>query len=102
MPNARWTAGKASATAPSRAIPVFAVGMSLAIFFVVSYLACIVLYLVAPGWVLNHAMLSLFLPGFTLLSWPSFFLGLVESFGYGWYVALIFGPLYNYFEMRTR
>lgn len=87
---------------PARIIPVVALGMSLAIFFVVSYLACIVLYLLAPGWVVNHAMLALFLPGFELLSWPSFFLGLVESFGYGWYIALIFGPLYNYFATRAR
>ena len=35
------------------------------------------------------------LPGFKLLNWWSFFLGLIESFGYGWYVALIVGPLYN-------
>lgn len=101
MPEARWTARKASDASPPRTIPVFALGMSLAVFFVVSYLACIFLYVLAPGWVLDHAMLSLFLPGFKLLSWPSFFLGLVESFGYGWYVALIFGPLYNYFAMRT-
>ena len=36
-----------------------------------------------------------FLPGFTWLTWPSFFLGLVESIAYGWYVALLFGGLYN-------
>jgi hypothetical protein len=40
------------------------------------------------------------LPGFTWLTWPSFFLGLVESFAYGWYVALIFGPLFNFFASR--
>jgi hypothetical protein len=34
------------------------------------------------------------------LTWGSFLLGLVESFGYGWYVALIFGPLYNYCATR--
>jgi hypothetical protein len=101
MAEAKWVERKALDGASSRAIPVFALGMSLAIFFVVSYLARIVLYLVAPDWVLNHAMLSLFLPGFTLLSWPSFLLGLAESFGYGWYVALIIGPIYNYFAMRT-
>ena len=27
-------------------------------------------------------------------------LGLIESFAYGWYVALIFGPLYNLFAAR--
>jgi hypothetical protein len=47
-------------------------------------------------------MLTLFLPGFELLNWRSFFIGLAESFGYGWYVALIFGPLYNFFALRRR
>ena len=37
------------------------------------------------------------LPGFAWISWGSFFLGLVESYGYGWYVALIWVPLYNVF-----
>ena len=40
------------------------------------------------------------LPGFTWLSWPSFILGLVESFTYGWYVVLVFAPLYNFFAAR--
>lgn len=81
-------------------IPVVPLGMGLGLFFVVSYLACIVLYLILPGAVLNHTVLSLFLPGFELLDWGNFFLGLIESFGYGWYVALIFGPLYNLFVRR--
>jgi len=81
-------------------IPVVPLGMGLGLFFVVSYLACIVLYLILPSAVLNHTVLSLFLPGFELLSWGSFFLGLAESFGYGWYFALIFGPLYNLFARR--
>lgn len=81
-------------------IPIVALGLSLGFFFVVSYVACILLYLVLPNAILNHAVLTLFLPGFQLLDWSSFLLGLVESFGYGWYVALIFAPLYNFFARR--
>jgi hypothetical protein len=40
------------------------------------------------------------LPGFTWISWASFLLGLIEAFAYGWYIALVFGPLYNLF-VRT-
>ncbi len=83
-------------------IPVVPLGMGLGLFLVISYLACIVLYLIAPDMAAGHAMLALFLPGFKLLSWPSFFLGFVESFGYGWYIALIFAPLYNYFAARRQ
>jgi hypothetical protein len=81
---------------------VFALGMSLAVSLVISYALCIVGYLMVPGLPINHAALTIFLPGFELLSWSSFFLGLVESFAYGWYVALIFGPLYNFFVTRWR
>lgn len=81
-------------------IPVFALGMGLALFLVISYVLCIIGYLLFPSLPIEHSALSIFLPGFTLLSWSSFLLGLVESFGYGWYVALIFGPLYNLFAIR--
>ena len=81
-------------------VPVIPLGLSLGAFFVISYVLCVVLYLLFPQAVLDHAMLSLFLPGFKLLTWGSFGLGLIESFGYGWYVALIFGPLYNYCATR--
>ena len=83
-------------------IPILPLGMGLGLFLVVSYVACIAFYLLFPDAVLNHALLTLFLPGFKLLSWQSFFLGLAESFGYGWYVALIFGPLYNFFASRSK
>ena len=38
------------------------------------------------------------LPDFEWLNWGSFFLGLAESYGYGWYFALIWVPLYNVFS----
>jgi hypothetical protein len=81
-------------------IPVVALGMSLSLFLVISYLLCILLYLLFPQLVIDHTALKLFLPYFELLSWSGFFIGLVESFGYGWYVALIFAPLYNFFAAR--
>ena len=84
------------------AIPVFALGLSLGLFFAITYTLCILYYLWFPNQFLNHAVLSLLLPGFKLLSWPSFFLGLVESFAYAWYIAFVFAPLYNFFAARLR
>ena len=81
-------------------IPVFALGMGLSLSLVITYVLCVLGYLFFPGVPIEHSALAVFLPGFTLLSWPSFFLGLVESFGWGWYVALVFGPLYNFFAAR--
>jgi hypothetical protein len=84
-----------------RSIPIVAFGLGLSGFFVVSYIICILGYLLLPGLPVQHAFLEIFLPGFTLLSWRSFFLGLIESFLFGWYIALLFGWLYNFFLRRT-
>ena len=97
-----WGANTAPREQGSVLIPVFALGFSLSIFFAITYLACIVFYFLFPDLILNHAVLSLFLPGFKLLNSSSFFLGLAESVAYGWYVALVFGRLYNFFVLRWR
>ena len=83
-------------------LPVFAFGISLSLFLAFSFVLCLLGYLLFPTLPVPHGALSLFLPGFPLLSWPSFFLGLVESLAFGWYIALIFGPLYNFFTARAR
>ena len=81
-------------------IPVVALGMSLGLFLLIAYLGCVFFYFLFPDLFLNHVALSLLLPGFKLLDGPSFMLGLIESFGYGWVVALVFGPLFNFFSAR--
>ncbi len=96
-------AGTVSKTAGApRSIPVVALGLALSLFFALSFGLCVLSYLVAPAWPISHAMLAMMLPGFVLLSLPSFILGLVESFAWGWYIALILGPLYNFFSARYR
>ena len=80
-------------------IPVIALGMSLGLFLAVTFILCVGFDLLFPDHAMYESWLRL-LPGVTWLSWSSFFLGLAESFGYGWYVALIFGPLYNFFAAR--
>ena len=81
-------------------IPIVALGLSLSVFFVISYAICIAGYLLMPGFPVQHAALAIFLPGFELLSWRSFCLGMAESFIWGWYIALVFAPLYNFFSRR--
>ena len=86
--------------APPR-LPVIALGMSLGLFLAATFALCVVFDLLFPGQAMYQTWLKL-LPGFTWLTWPSFLLGLVESFAYGWYVALVFGPLFNFFAARNR
>lgn len=81
-------------------IPILALGMGLSLFLALSYILCVLTYVFVPGVPIAHSALTLFLPGFTLLSWTSFCLGLFESLAWGWYVALVFGPIYNFFAAR--
>ena len=83
----------------ARTIPVMALGWSLSLFLVVSFLLCVAGYWLLPSLQIPHAVLILW--GFEFNSWPRFFLGLFESFAWGWYVALILGPLYNFFVTRA-
>ena len=85
---------------PARTIPVFAFGMALSWFLAISYVLCVLGYLLFPSLPINHAALTIFLPGFELLSWSTFCLGFIESVVWGWYIALIFAPLYNFFVTR--
>lgn len=71
------------------------VGLALGSFLSVSYILCVA-YDLAFDQHMYEAWLKL-LPGFTWLTWPSFFLGLIESFLYGTFISLIFVPLYNVF-----
>ncbi len=98
-PNARPGIPITSASQPDFRLPVVALGLSLGSFISITYVLCVLFDLWFPGLAMYETWLKL-LPGFTWLSWPSFFLGLVESFAYGWYIALVFGPLFNYFAGR--
>lgn len=80
-------------------INVIALGWSISLFFVISYILCIALGLVVPDWEMHKPWLQFF-PGFQWLTLKGVLIGLAEAFVYGWYVGLIFGPLYNYFASR--
>ena len=90
----------ATASATRGRIPLIRFGLSLSLFLALSFVLCVLGYLVAPSLPITHSALSIFLPGFQLLSWGSFLVGLVESFLWGWYIALGFGWLYNAFATR--
>lgn len=83
-----------------RTMPIKTFGLSLSAFFAITYLLCVALRLVVPD-VGNHLPWFQFLPGF---EWTPFgmLLGLIESVGYGWYVALVFGALFNFFVSHRR
>ena len=80
-------------------LPAF--GHATSLFLAISFTLCVGFDLAFPQMAMYQSWQAL-LPGFEWISWYSFFLGLVESYGYGWYVALIWVPLYNVFNARSK
>lgn len=85
----------------NRGISLIAVGHASSLFLAVTFALCVGFDLLFPKYAMYHAWQSL-VPGFHWLSWKSFLIGLVETYGYGWYFALVWVPLYNVFASRSR
>lgn len=80
-------------------LSLVAVGHASSVFLALSFALCVAFDLMFP----QHAMYSAWqalLPGFEWISWRSFLLGLIESYGYGWYIALVWVPVYNFAALR--
>lgn len=82
-----------------RGIPVLALGNAASLFLAITFTVCVLFDLAFP----EHAMFDAWrklLPGFVWISWRGFLVGLAESYLYGWYFALVWAPLYNFFLAR--
>lgn len=75
------------------------VGLSLALFLSITYIICIAFDLIWPQFAMYKVWAPL-LPGFSWISWTSFFLGLIESFIWGYFIAIIFVPIYNFLNRK--
>lgn len=87
-------------TSTSR-IAITSLGSSLSAFFVITYLLCIAYGLAFADQGFHRTLMPMLLPGFVWLTWPAFFIGLAWAFAFGWYVALVFAPLYNFLTARS-
>lgn len=76
------------------------IAWTLAVFAAVVFVLDMLFGALFPNWWVMQKIYEFLLPGFTLLSWGTFFLGLVESFIGGFLTAVIFVPIYNYFISR--
>jgi 2TM family of unknown function (DUF5676) len=75
-------------------------GHSLSIFFVISFLLCMLWGAFTPQDLHMHRAWQELLPGFEWGSVTGIVIGLVETYLYGWYIALVFVPLYNFFNRQ--
>ncbi len=92
--------GTSTAARSTPRLSVVALGSSLSLFLALSFSLCVGFGLLFPAQAMFQSWFRL-LPGFTWLSWQTFLIGLVDSAAYGWYIALVFGPIYNYFSARN-
>ena len=82
-------------------ISLYAVGHATSLLIAISYSLCVAFDLIFPEYAMYSVWQKL-LPGFVWLSWGSFFIGLVESYAYGWYFSVIWVPLYNLFAVKNK
>ena len=84
----------------TRGVSLPAVGNATSISLAITFVLCIGFGLLFPSQSMHQAWEHL-LPGFRWISWKSFMIGFLESYAYGWYVALVWVPLYNVFSKRA-
>jgi hypothetical protein len=81
-------------------IPVSTLGLSLGGFFAISFLGCLLLGLVVPDFGMHRPWLQFF-PGFEWITVRGVVIGLVLTQAYAWWIALVFGGLFNFFAARV-
>lgn len=73
---------------------------TLAVFTAVVFVLDVLLGMLFPNWWVMQRFWEMILPGFTFISWETFFLGLIESFAAGFLTVVLFVPIYNVFASR--
>ncbi len=84
----------------SRQLSIKTVGNTASLFLLITYLVCMAFDLLFPQHAMYEAWQEL-LPGFEWLTWKGFFIGLIESYLYGWYIAIVWVLLYNFFAKQS-
>lgn len=76
------------------------IGWALGLLLSITFVLDVIGGLLFPNFWTMYKAWELALPGFTWLSWGTFLYGVIASFVAGWYIAIVFGLLYNYFVGR--
>lgn len=79
------------------ALRIGPLGNSLSLLLAITYLLCICFGLMAPESMRMYEAWAPLLPGFEWLTPSGFLFGLLGSYLYGWYLAILFVPLYRLF-----
>lgn len=80
-------------------VRIRAVGHATSLFLMLTFVLCVIFDLIFPQYAMFRAWQDL-LPGFRFGDPAGFVIGLVETWLYGWYVALVWVPVYNAVAQR--
>lgn len=80
---------------------IITVGHALSVFLLLTYLICIGFGLLVPGEARMYEAWAPLLPGFEWLTVTGFVFGAIGAYAYGWYIAVVFMPIYRFFERRS-
>jgi len=83
-----------------KTLPFWPVAWTLAVFAAVVFTIDVLVGVLFPNWWVMQNLYESLLPGYTFISWGTFFLGLVEIFVGGWLTAVLFVPIWNFFAAR--
>lgn len=75
-------------------------GKTLSVFLAITFSLCMGWGLIAPAELHMHTAWEPLLPGFSF-SLNGYFIGLAWVIFYGWYTAILFAPLYNFFNRKA-
>jgi hypothetical protein len=81
-------------------LPLVPLGLSISGLFAISFLGCLLLGIVVPDGAMHRPWLQFF-PYCEWLTARSVVIGLVWTQVYGWWTALVFGSLFNFFAARS-
>lgn len=85
-----------SASAPDpRIVPL---GLTLSSFLLISYVLCVLFGQAVPAQFHMYQAWAPLLPGFGWLTLRGFIVGAAGAFAYGWFIAVLFVPLYRRFH----
>ena len=78
---------------------IVVIGHATSLFLLLSYILCIGFGLIFPSYQMRETWAPL-LPGFEWLTPSGFIFGLLGSYAYGWFIAVLWVPLYQFFDHR--
>jgi CHASE2 domain-containing sensor protein len=92
--------GRNTVMTKQQPLPYLPAMFATCMLFQASYLACVILWFIAPN-LSGHALLIDIFPQFKLLDAPSFIYGLILSGLYGWFASAVFVFFYNLWPSIT-